>query len=85
MWADLCTMTGDRRLLQIDKEKMIRSGCPVPLFEDGSETGCEDMDVFKCSGWRVGKNSYYSECRVDGDKFCVMTFSSESSTSTPHW
>ena len=53
MWADLCTMTGDRRLLQIDKEKMIRSGCPVPLFEDGSETGCEDMDVFKCSGWRV--------------------------------
>jgi hypothetical protein len=31
--ADLCTMTGDRRLLQIDKEKMVRSRYPVPSFE----------------------------------------------------
>ncbi len=83
--ADLCIMTGDRRLLQIDKERRSRADALFHRSRDGSEAGCENMDVFRCSGWRVGKNSYHSECRVDGDKFCVATFSSESSTSTPHW
>jgi hypothetical protein len=58
------------KVLQIGRERMALNSCSSTGRVDGSEAGCEDMDVSDVAGW-----IREMQCRADGDTFCTRSYS----------